>query len=381
MQVFGYPFFDDAFYKMTGLADNESIGVGEISRSAKQLIPSHGATNLTVHSSFAPIHQSPPWDDTPEKPPADNTTYVAFLISDGDNVGYNIQGLRSQHWDNPTRTTTKIPVGVSISSRLVQYAPRVYDFYVHSLTDKQVFVAGPSGAGYIYPQFHPDLPGFLAETKGLLDCSGLRAVWILDNGYLASPSPAIVQQYADVLHPSALFADYGGYVIPNPPPLSFAGDVPVVHAMWATDVSSTVPRIKLAAQSYPGQPAFVLVALATPTMGFDQAEQLMKDLGPGYVAVRPDRFIGLVRGAALPVGAPVGAPQGHGGPTDPCASISRHPTASAPGGATVSTASAALPSTASSQPLGGVPAAVLGAGLSLAWGGRRIRRARRPERH
>jgi hypothetical protein len=77
--------------------------------------------------------------------------------------------------------------------------------------------------------------------------------------------------------------------------------------MWATDTSpSTVSRIKLAAASYPGQPAFVLVALPTWTMGFKSAEQLMQQLGPGFVAIRPDRFVGLIEGAQLLPGTPAG---------------------------------------------------------------------------
>jgi hypothetical protein len=298
MQVFGYPFFDTDFYRYTGLAENEGFGVGEISRSGKQLVPTADASNLTVHSSFAPARRRPPWDDTPAKPALD-TTYVAFLISDGDNLGYNLQALRTRHWEDPARRRTTIPVGVSISPRLAQYAPRVYDFYLRTRTPREVFVNGPSGAGYIYPQFHSDLGGFLVESKRLLDLSGLRAVWVLDNSYLASPSPVVLQQYADALHPSALFADYGGYAVTNPPPVTFAGDVPVVRALWAPDVSSTVERVRATAASYPGRPAFVLVALSTWTMGLSQAEAVMRDLGPGFTAVRPDRLIGLVRGARL----------------------------------------------------------------------------------
>ena len=63
--------------------------MGEISRSGKYLIPSADSTNLTVHSSFPPMRQSPPWDDHPEKPSDLTKTYVAFLISDGDSMGHN----------------------------------------------------------------------------------------------------------------------------------------------------------------------------------------------------------------------------------------------------------------------------------------------------
>jgi hypothetical protein len=68
--------------------------------------------------------------------------------------------------------------------------------------------------------------------------------------------------------------------------------------MWAQDVSSTVQRVRLAALSFPGRPAFVLVALSTWSMGYSQAREVMQQLGPGYQAVRPDRFVGLIKGAA-----------------------------------------------------------------------------------
>jgi hypothetical protein len=38
---------------------------------------------------------------------------------------------------------------------------------------------------------------------------------------------------------------------------------------------------------------------------------VMKELGPGYVVVRPDRFLGLLKGAgALGAGPPAGPPSG-----------------------------------------------------------------------
>jgi hypothetical protein len=294
-RVFGYPWFDTPFYQQSGLAENEAIGVGEISQAGKLLIPSADSTNLTVHAAFGPAAQRPQWNDTPQTPDP-SQTYVAFLLSDGDNLGYDEHALRTRHWDDPARGS--IPMGVSISPWLAIYAPRIYAFYVRSLASSDVLLAGPSGAGYIYPQFETDLDGYLALTRRLMDFAGLRSVWILDNGYLASPSPEIVNRYVQALAPSAIFADYGGWVLPNPPAVSFSNGVPTVHAMWASDVSSTVQRIRLAASSFPGRPAFVLAALSTWSMGYSQAREVMQQLGPGYQAVRPDRFVGLIRGAA-----------------------------------------------------------------------------------
>src|SRR5207244_1009809 len=190
-----------------------------------------------------------------------------------------------------------VPIGISISPWLSVDAPRIYDFYVHGLRPNEVLVSGPSGAGYIYPQLHSDLPGYLALSKARLDFAGLRAVWVLDNAYLASPSPLTTKQYADTLHPSAIFSDYGGYAVTNPPPVSFSDGVPVVHALWGDSVANAVARVRASAAAYPGRPAFVLVALATGKMSYFQARQVMDQLGPSFVAVRPDRFVGLVKGA------------------------------------------------------------------------------------
>jgi hypothetical protein len=298
--VFGYPFFDDAVYQYSNhnFAPGEEWGVGEVSRSGKYLIPSTDAANLTVHSSFAPLPQAPPWDDHPDKPDP-SKTYVAFLISDGDNLGYNEQGLRTLHWDDPARFASgAVPMGISVSPWLAVQGPRIYDFYVHGLRPNEVLVAGPSGAGYVYPQLHSDLPGCLSITRDRLASAGLRAVWILDNAYAASPSPLITQQYVQALHPSAIFTDYGGYAVTNPPPVTFSDGVPVAHALWGDSVANTVARVQASAMAYPGRPSFVVVALSTGAMSYGQARQVMEALGPTFEAVRPDRLIGLVRGAS-----------------------------------------------------------------------------------
>jgi hypothetical protein len=167
------------------------------------------------------------------------------------------------------------------------------------MTPNEVLVAGPSGAGYAYPGMHADLDGFLARTRPLMDLAGLRAVWILDWGYAASPTRETTARYVDALKPAAIFTDYGGFVLPNPPSISFSGGVPVIHAAWGEDVQRTVWRIQGESnlvQGPRGKPAFVFVALVTSTMSFAQAHQVMERLGPGYEAVRPDHFVGLIKG-------------------------------------------------------------------------------------
>jgi hypothetical protein len=300
--VFGYVCLDDKAYATTTVPACEPVGLGEISSAGDFLIPSDLAANLTVHSSFPPVRQHPPWDDSPA-PPDPTKTYVTFLVSDGDNVGYNEEYLRSHQWQDPARGS--VPLGISISPWLATYAPRLYDYYVHTLRPDEVLVGGPSGAGYVYPGLDPDLDRYLRQTGRLLSLAGLRTTWILDNGYAASPSPVTIERYVAALHPAAIFADYFGWIVPNPPAVSYAGGVPVLHALWGgspvppgyTVVDATAGKIQLAAAAFGGHPAFVVVALNTWEMGATQAMQVMQKLGPSYVAVRPDRLVGLLRAA------------------------------------------------------------------------------------
>jgi len=305
--VYGYPCLDDSLSSSTGVPVCEPAGVGEISTAGDFLVPTDLAVNLSVHSSFPAVAQHPPWDDRPGPVDA-SKTYVSFLVSDGDNVGYNEEYLRSHQWEDPTRGS--VPLGISIPPWLATYAPRLYDYYVHTLRPSEVLVGGPSGAGYVYPGLDPDLDRYLGQTRRLLDLAGLRTTWILDNGYAASPSPATVERYAAALHPAAIFTDYFGWIVPNPPAVSYAGTVPVLHALWGgrpappgyTVVDATAGKIQLAAASFPGRPAFVVVALNTWEMGATQAVQVMQKLGPSFVALRPDRFVGLLRTAPPPAG-------------------------------------------------------------------------------
>ena len=316
--VFGYPCLDDRIYKSTTVPACEPFGVGEISRSGKFLIPTDLAVNLSVHAAFPATAESPVWDDHVQTPDP-TKTYVTFVISDGDNVGYNEEYLQGTQWTDPAHGS--IPMGISMSPWLGVYAPRIYAHYVQGMTANDALVAGPSGAGYVYPGFDPDLGSYLAQTSNLLGLDGLKAVWILDNGYAYSPSPLVVDRYVTALHPSGIFADYFGWAVPNPPATSFDGGVPVVHAVWGSCIADTLGRIQLAAASYPTRPAFVFVALDTWTMGFSSAKQVMTQLGPGYVAVRPDRFIGLLKGAGLlGTGRPTAPPIPHGSsPSSYCA--------------------------------------------------------------
>ena len=298
--VYGYIFYADEAYLNGGLPVLEGLSVTEISEAGQHLIPTIDSYNLSLLSQTTSTRPTPTWDSS-VRTPDPTGKYVTFILSDGDNVSYDQNYLLARIWPNPDRQ--RIPLGITVSLQLQHLAPALWDHYVTTAGNQSVLVAGPSGAGYAYPSPMPNLPDFLTETRQLMDSAGLRSMWILDNGALASPPPAIASAFADALQPDGLFSDYvsfaGGVVTPNPPVVSFAGagEVPVVHDVFALNVDLAVTQIRETIALAGDQPGFVFVGMNAWEMGPTEAAAIMDRLGPGYTAVRPDHFIGLIEGA------------------------------------------------------------------------------------
>src|SRR5947208_6885184 len=78
--------------------------------------------------------------------------YVSFTISDGDNLQYD-QHRMAGLWRDPVRGS--IPIGWTISPSLVQTAPSLAAYYMGTASPNDELIAGPSGAGYMYPSDWP----------------------------------------------------------------------------------------------------------------------------------------------------------------------------------------------------------------------------------
>ena len=105
--------------------------------------------------------------------------YVSFTISDGDNLQY-IQHRMLQRWQDPARGS--FPLGWTISPVLSQAAPAMAAYYVRTATANDEFIAGPSGAGYMYPSQWPQqqLASFLQRTVQMMRSMNLTTLEVLD---------------------------------------------------------------------------------------------------------------------------------------------------------------------------------------------------------
>ncbi len=285
--IYGYLYYDDALYRQTGIAENEATSVSTISSANKALVATNTATNLSVYSRFPATAKRPLWSvNTATIKP--DTTYISFGVSDGDNVGYNLQRLRATWWDDPNRG--HFPMAFSISPWLHKLAPGAFAYYTSTMTENDNLIMGPSGAGYAYPSDIPNLAEYLRTTKSLMQETGLDAVWILDNNTIMPSSTHIIDQYINELHPSVIIDLYGGFPSAQAfrPAVSVRRNTPILNSVRGMGVSATVNAIQTTASfepAYAGNVKFMFVALDTWETTYATAIDIMKQLGTGYEVV------------------------------------------------------------------------------------------------
>lgn len=192
---------------VTGAAEN--FLVQELSSKGKTFLPGEETPNLSLLAAF---HPTEPLRQTrsPTALVQEDRVYVSLAIPDGDNLDF-ARGRMQELWDHPVRGS--LPISWSISPALTRLAPAYLELLYSEATSNDVFFAGPSGVGYVYPGLMPSnaLQNHLDETRGAMLDADLRAVWLLNTFRpyeIPYPEPALTE-YATRLAPDGLLLDYG----------------------------------------------------------------------------------------------------------------------------------------------------------------------------
>lgn len=169
-------------------ADQEKELMSVAARCGLSCVPSDFFRNPTVFAQD--IHVKSP--AVPKQPKLGNKIYIAYFLSDGDNIQYDMGAMRL-YWNDNLRNRGQVPVNWTISPALVDIAPGMMNYYYSGATDTECFVCGPSGMGYTVPvntfgqyrgnQFRSDdkFRAFVGMSDDYLQKAGLRAVTVWDN--------------------------------------------------------------------------------------------------------------------------------------------------------------------------------------------------------
>jgi len=278
-------FSNDVAGEFTGVEITSSYGV--------YVLAADWFSNMTVFSGTKLTAPAP--KQKAKAPELENKIYVTYVYSEGDNLQYNQHRMRVL-WDDPNRG--KVPINWTSNPLLYDAAPAFLDYYFRTATPNDQIIAGPSGAGYFYPNVWPDnsFPTFLRETYPYLQKTGMTIPYVLNriSGDNVPLSDRKADAYKEKYHVPGLFLSWEGRhgveVLDNGMPVS------IVHGISTVQDGKNV--LEAAKANWDGQsPLFVSLGILAWSMTPTDILELNRSLGPEFETVRADQYFELVRKA------------------------------------------------------------------------------------
>jgi len=135
-----------------GWGPDEFINVSTTSKYGISMVAADWSYNLTVLSSFPTLPKTQ--ITVKDIPKGENKHYVTFIMSDGDNLQWNLGTNYGSHKWYGSPDKGKFNLGWSLSPSLYYLAPSVFNLYYESAAHGSTnddFIVPPSGNGYMYP--------------------------------------------------------------------------------------------------------------------------------------------------------------------------------------------------------------------------------------
>lgn len=259
--------------------------------------------NLSVHSgTAAKVQQTIP---SPLRVQRDKV-YFCFTRSDGDGWNFQRHYYRKLFTD---RAHGRVPLGWQMNPAALDGQPDIVDYFFKHAKAGDCFVNALSGVGYIHEDVYANNYPPDRREKIWTDFVRLSGIYRarLDAtvmSTLAEMSPERLALLAGIPGIKGVFANYGRTHVTTPENTNIVvGGVPVFRAVNNGPASgyNWTPSARREAEfamineikrrtPLPG-PAFLHVFLGNWLTDLEMAENIVKGLGPEYIAVRPDQLV------------------------------------------------------------------------------------------
>jgi hypothetical protein len=279
-----------------GWWNDEESGVQKTSEHGKYVLATDLAPNLSVHSrvkTTLPLNR--PVDAQEPVLNADKV-YVAFAISDGDNIQYCMNRMREPLWQDAARGS--IPIGWTISPSLLDFAPRIAQWYYQNATSNDYFLCGPTGIGTAYPDSQADIISFLNHSNVYCSLLNLHAVWTLG----ARNPETLREMTSNMTYINAFFQEYGMFASSYKEPHLIGNKLIMPCSVWSENIDSTVRQIRNYTNSVASRPLMIFVGATCWKMTPSKLETVMNTLGQDgeFEFVRPDQLVSLTLNYLMP---------------------------------------------------------------------------------
>ncbi|MBM3496112.1 MAG: hypothetical protein FJX72_17595, partial [Armatimonadetes bacterium] len=211
--------------QITGYGDPEDYWCLLLSRHGHYSF--HAFHNWSFHSKV-PVRKSPLRQSlrpTPAKSiPETERHYVCFMTSEGDTMKGPLPFFYDS-WFDPARGS--VPINWGINPLMARLFPAMLEYYYDTATPNDGFFAGPSGAGYTYPDTMPNVAEFGRHTGKYGALADVRCFDLWGGG-----RPDVLEAYGRASKPLGLTT------FTTPARMWFLSDgTPVVHhelGYWQT---------------------------------------------------------------------------------------------------------------------------------------------------
>jgi len=291
---------------------DESSGVALTSKAAIVVLATDHFTNLEVWTAIQSQNTSTHASSVHvanTAVPEDSKVYVSFTISDGDNLQYCQHHLKNI-WRDTARGS--FPIGWTIAPSMRQNAPLLADYYLHSASSNDEFIAGPSGAGYMFPSHWPDeqITNFLQSTGECMQDMGITLIEVLDTQWLESSGIPLLskiiptgmiffdeqrqQQYVEGLRAFGLQGILSGAGRGNPE-WKLIEDIPFYQNVGlAGNVNQTIRMIQHTIADNPHRPLFLNIYILAWSMNPSLLKQVVQQLGEQCEIVLPSTLLAML---------------------------------------------------------------------------------------
>ena len=125
--------------------------------------------------------------------------YVTIVMSDGDNLQWLQRGFETDTRFYASKNRGKFKMNWTMAPSLVDVAPHVIQSIYSTATEKDNFICGPSGFGYVnVNDYNEDAMGdYAAKTAGYCQRAGLNVVNFIDN-YITTDYLDYFTQYDNI---------------------------------------------------------------------------------------------------------------------------------------------------------------------------------------
>ncbi len=265
----------------------ENYFVQSASRHGKTILGGLSIPNISFLSGLSPQGQFTQGRVIPLPPGlADDGIYVSFTVPDGDNLDF-ISDKMHEMWMDDARGS--VPVAWSISPVLTQLAPPLLDYYYSTASEIDTFVAGPSGAGYLYPGYAPDadLKQHLVRTGEMMAAADIDVVWLLNSfkAYEIPYSEEDLEAYVAALAPRGIMLDYADQAVTRDAWMQISGSTasPVVRSthLWS-GMENLIGKVMSVVDAAPSRPHFFAVTVYPWSLKLGDAVRSLQVLQDRY---------------------------------------------------------------------------------------------------